>query len=244
MRILAIDTSYGSGVALVDGHTVLGQASSDDPRRHTENLGLLLQEVLSQAGLADFKQAQLTAIAVGRGPAPFTGLRAGLITAQILGRSCQVPVYGACSLDVIAVQAGQELLVNPVSVANTHVLVATDARRQEVYWANYVINEVGDCMRLTDPVVQSPEDILPPFDITVAGRGGLLYPDILPLGQNMPVDVDPVALAGLVQSRVQAIAKETNPVTLAAWELDTSPLYLRRPDIHPGGSAKRVTAAL
>ena len=80
--------------------------------------------IRSDAGAS---RADLTAVAVGVGPGPYTGLRVGVVTARVLGAVLGVAVCGVCSLDVIAaaVPRGREFLV------------AADARRKEVYWARY-----------------------------------------------------------------------------------------------------------
>ena len=120
MRILGIDTSSElSSVALVDGDTVSAREVVDG-RRHAEVLAVLLREVLDDGlrpGL----------IACGVGPGPYTGLRVGVTTAQVLGLAWSVPVVGICSLDAIAAQ---------VSCAGDF-LVTADARRKEAYWARY-----------------------------------------------------------------------------------------------------------
>lgn len=100
-----------------------------NPRAHGELLTPHLMEVLAEAGhgLAD-----VDAIVVGSGPGPFTGLRVGMVTAAALGHACDVPVHPVCGLDAIAVQVP----------ARAPLLVATDARRKEVYWAAYGADRV------------------------------------------------------------------------------------------------------
>ena len=77
--------------------------------------------------------ADLDAIAVGVGPGPFTSLRVGVVTARTLGAVLGIPVHGVCTLDAIALDA---MRLDPAP-ATTPFLVATDARRREVYWARY-----------------------------------------------------------------------------------------------------------
>ena len=81
----------------------------------------------------------LEAIVVGCGPGPFTGLRVGMATAAAYGHALGLPVHGVCSLDAIGIVAGGNLLV------------VTDARRREVYWARY-----RDGVRVEGPAVAAP----------------------------------------------------------------------------------------
>ena len=87
----------------------------------------------------------LDAIAVGNGPGPFTGLRVGLVTAVTMGHALGIPVHGVCSLDVLAVQARRP---------EGELLVATDARRKEVYVASY-----AEGRRVSGPDVVKPADV-------------------------------------------------------------------------------------
>ncbi len=97
--LLSLDTSHGASVALLDDFTVLGVAASDNPRRHTESLTPLISEVLTGANV---EIGDLTGIAVGTGPAPFTGLRVGLVTARTLAFARGIPAYGVSALAGVA----------------------------------------------------------------------------------------------------------------------------------------------
>ena len=86
-------------VALHDGERVVSEAFALDARRHSELLTPMIAKVMADAGAA---RGDLTAVAVGVGPGPYTGLRVGVVTARVLGAVLGLPVYGVCSLDVIA----------------------------------------------------------------------------------------------------------------------------------------------
>ncbi|WP_323792358.1 tRNA (adenosine(37)-N6)-threonylcarbamoyltransferase complex dimerization subunit type 1 TsaB [Nocardioides sp.] len=214
--LLAFDTSSPSvSVALLGGEVgdeVLVELTSEQEMRHGEQLAPLIEQALEQAGAS---RLDLTAIGVGVGPGPFTGLRVGLVTARTLGAVLDIPVYGVCSLDALAVQA----------VAGGHLqepfVVATDARRKEVYLASYD----ATATRLSGPAVDKPETVA--TDLPVVGEGALLYPD------HFSRPVGPLrASAGWLG---RAIAHE------AAELLDPEPLYLRRPDAEIPGAPKKVS---
>ena len=129
MLVVGFDTATPAvSVALHDGEWVISGAFAADGRRHGELLAPMVAKVMADAGVA---RADLTAVAVGVGPGPYTGLRVGLVTARVLGAVLGIPVYGVCSLDVIAAAT---VLATPLG---GEFLVATDARRKEVYWACY-----------------------------------------------------------------------------------------------------------
>src|SRR5688500_19657955 len=113
--------------------------------RHAEQLAPLIDRALTGA---DIVRQDLTAIAVGVGPGPFTGLRVGLVTARTLGYVLELPVYGVCSLDVLAAEAVAS------GIGRRGFLVATDARRKEVYVATY--DDQG--RRIDGPSVLRPAD--------------------------------------------------------------------------------------
>jgi tRNA threonylcarbamoyladenosine biosynthesis protein TsaB len=212
--LLAFDTATPFvSVALHDGEDVMVELRSDRPMKHGEQLAPLIDEALRQAGIA---RQDLTAVAVGVGPGPFTGLRVGLVTARTLGYVLAIPVHGVCSLDVLAVEA-----VETGAVSAGEFLVATDARRKEVYVARY--DERG--ARLSGPVVDRPAALA--TDQPVVGEGGALYPEAFPHRTG------PAAPSAGWLARVVAEAR--------AELLEPEPLYLRRPDAVAPGKPKRVS---
>lgn len=222
MLLLALDTSTSAiTVAVHDGSTALARRAAVDPRRHTELLAPLLADCLAAAGAAP---GDVTDVAVGTGPGPFTGLRVGLVTARTFGWARGVPVHGVCSLDVLAHQAAA--VVPPGRFA-----VATDARRKEVYWATYAVPPGAAAPplleRLGDPAVTRPGDLPPEVRaLPTVGRGPVLYPEELPHG--IPIlDVDAAALAEVALARI-ALGEE----------LPVAAQYLRRPDAAPAHAAK------
>lgn len=216
MLLLALDTSTPAvGVAVCRDRQPLAAGSVVDARRHGEVLAVQIDAALRRAGVTP---PQLDAVAVGVGPGPYTGLRVGLVTARSFGHALGVPVHGICSLDVLARAAAAEL--------DGEFLVATDARRREVYWARYDAH--GGCAtRSGDPAVDLPTEIA--FDGPVVGEGPRLYPQAFPDGRA-PWYPDPVDLAALVEDRLAAGTPTLPP----------DPLYLRRPDAAEPGAAKRV----
>ncbi|WP_426246825.1 tRNA (adenosine(37)-N6)-threonylcarbamoyltransferase complex dimerization subunit type 1 TsaB [Nocardioides sp. LHG3406-4] len=211
--LLAFDTATPRvTVALHDGDDVVAERSAERPMKHGEQLAPLIEAVMADAGIV---RQDLTAIAVGAGPGPFTGLRVGLVTARTLGFVLEIPVYAVCSLDVLAVEAVD------TGAVSTDFLVATDARRKEVYIASYD----GDGVRLAGPEVRTPADVA--SDVPVVGEGALLYPDSFPrpAGPDRPG-------AGWLARVVNDERAEL---------LDPEPLYLRRPDAVAGAPRKRVS---
>jgi tRNA threonylcarbamoyladenosine biosynthesis protein TsaB len=169
--ILAIDTSSAIAVAVVDASRTAASRSEFAPRGHAERLATLIQEALVEAGCA-----RPDRIVVGTGPAPFTGLRVGLVTARALGYAWGVPVEGVCSLDATGAAHGGD------------VTVIADARRREVYWATY-----GGGERLSGPLVTAPGEVAVHGD--VIGRGALQYADHF--GSAVLADPDPAWLVAV-----------------------------------------------
>jgi tRNA threonylcarbamoyladenosine biosynthesis protein TsaB len=226
--LLAIDTSTSAiAVALHDGERVVAERSTIDVRRHTEHVAPGIVAVLEEAGRI---AGDVTAVAVGVGPGPFTGLRVGMVTATVFAHARGIPVHGVCSLDALAHEAAA------TGAVRDELVVATDARRKEVYWARYAVEPADGgtrARRLTHPAVDYPATVADLLDgAPVVGRGALLYPDLLS-PQVGPLDVSAGHLAAVA---VRAMEDGT--------ALPVEPLYLRRPDAAPSHPRKPVTQAV
>jgi tRNA threonylcarbamoyl adenosine modification protein YeaZ len=201
--ILAIDTAtpaVTAGIVKLDGVEVLAERVTVDARAHAERLTPNVLAALADAGLS---VNDLGAVVVGCGPGPFTGLRVGMATAAAYGHALGIPVHGVCSLDAIGIET---------AAASGEVLVVTDARRREVYWARY-----RDGLRIDGPGVDAPGDVAVDAD---AVAGSPEHAALFDLPRLSPVY--PTA-AGLVRAVTDWTA-EAVPLV---------PLYLRRPDAKP-----------
>lgn len=228
MLVLAVDSSTPAITAAIaqvtTGDVVLrAHRCAVDSRAHGELLAPAVADVLAEAGA---RPTDLTAVVAGVGPGPFTGLRVGLVTAASIGHAVGVPTYGVCSLDVIGWAASRAAPAD----APARILVATDARRREVYWAVY-----ADGQRVTDPAVDRPAVVAAraaEWGVSAAvGDGAHRYADVL----GLPVWEEPryppaEALVRLAAERIRTKAPG-EPLT---------PLYLRRPDAEVPTSRKPV----
>ncbi|MGI3782736.1 MAG: tRNA (adenosine(37)-N6)-threonylcarbamoyltransferase complex dimerization subunit type 1 TsaB [Janthinobacterium lividum] len=227
--VLAIDTTTDVTVGVARGREVLAGERVTDRMAHVEQLMPLVHRTLAASGASVRDVGQ---VVVGLGPGPFTGLRVGIVTAQVLAHVAHVDLHGVCSLDVVALAYARSsagvvegrppsgrvpgALASGIQAGgvggrppsgHSEFLVATDARRKEVYWARYA----ADGRRVGGPEVSSP-DLVP--RLPTVGPAADLYADRLDAVPG-PRTLD----AGL----------------LAAYGLDlpsagTEPLYLRRPD--------------
>ena len=220
MLVLAIDTAtpaVTAGVVELTADAVLLRAArvAHDARKHAE---LLMPAVQAVCGDAGTPLPGIDAVVVGAGPGPFTGLRVGMVTAAALGDALGVPVHGVCSLDAIAADAAGE---GPL-------VVVTDARRREVYWAAY--DESGE--RVDGPNVQAPALVAERAREleAVAAAGGSAA--LVELPARPPESPSPT---GLVTVAAAVLRAGTAPDPLV-------PLYLRRPDAVEPGTRKRVSA--
>lgn len=197
MLVLALDSSATASVALARVHgseagasfEILARYESEDTRSHAEVMGPYAQAALQDAGV---RGEDLDAILTGTGPGPFTGLRAGIVTARALGFAWSVPVYGMMSLTALAERAvsgaaaGEENVERAFASAESaeliegaELLVLSDARRREVYSARYRVNAEGYSL-VDGPNVCPASEILPGGAPSYAyGYGAGLYSEAL-----------------------------------------------------------------
>ncbi len=221
MLLLAFDTvTPAVTVALHDGQRVLAEAVTVDARRHGELLAPSIAKVIADAGA---QPGDLTAVVTGVGPGPYTGLRVGVVTARVFGRTIGLPVYGVCTLDVLARAAVP-------AAGGREFLAVTDARRKELYWARYD----GSGARVSGPAVSRPDGIPDGAALPVAGQAAALYPD--QLGEPIwPEHPSAAVLADLAAEHLGLPGKD-------GILLPPEPLYLRLPDARVPGPPKRVTS--
>ena len=233
--VLTIDTSTPTLVTgvvhtLADGTVAATENTVENTRAHNELLMPTVFELLESTGT---KLSELAAVVVGCGPGPFSGLRVGMATASGLGHALGLPVYGVCSHDAIAWRALHATDTLDAAGATTgepsgNVLVATDARRRETYWATYSGNR-----RVAGPDVGPAETLQPDVDRVVA------HPAI---AQRLPEKLQKLA-AGEATPAVPSARGLVAVADFAAVPQPLTPLYLRRPDAKEP-AAKPVSAAL
>jgi tRNA threonylcarbamoyladenosine biosynthesis protein TsaB len=217
MKILALDTATEAcSVALCIGDRAIDRYVELE-RGHAEQLLPMVDSVLAEAGIA---LRSLDAIAFGRGPGGFTGVRLAASVAQGLAFGAQVGVVPVSDLAAVAQRVIQ---LNP---SVRRVLVANDARMKEVYWASF---EVDGVLVSGAEQVSAPAEVRMPEGGSVvwaaAGRGLRAWPELAErcraAGAELHVDLLPRA------SEVLALAR---PAVAAGQILDPAdalPVYVR-----------------
>lgn len=209
--LLAIDTSAGTGVAVVDrDRGVLAERAEPDTRRHAEVIGELISQCLLEAHIA---VAALSGVAVGMGPGPFTGLRVGIAAAQAFALGAAKPLLRVVSHDAIA-------FGHYAGGGSGPLLVVTDARRKEVYWSAY---RGADSLGL-------PERI---------GDPGLARPDELPAAVPGYADYERLDAAAVSAASLGLLAESMH--LRGRSFTGSQALYLRSPDVTLSVGPKRVT---
>ena len=190
---LAIDTATSrTSVAIVDQGAILWHGYRDGATSHGDAVPALVAQAL-------IVQPTVEQVVVGMGPGPFTGLRVGIAFARTFARARDLPVYGVCSLDAIAALVREE----------NEFIIATDARRKEIYWAKY-----SEGKRVEGPSVDHPEAVVQ-LGLAVFGEGAVKYS----LSES-----DEIQFPDLLS----LVAISENPLLCIS-----EPLYLRRPDAIP-----------
>jgi tRNA threonylcarbamoyl adenosine modification protein YeaZ len=184
-----------------------------DNMKHAETIGSAIAEVLVDAGE---KGSDVNQVVVGRGPAPFTGLRVGIAAATMFAEGSGAQLAGVVSLDAIALTA----LKSQQASDSLPLLVTTDARRSEVYWALYSgLSEGGSPIRIEGPQVLKPaalEELLAARDIK-------------------PLTTDARITGSALGELAEALRKD------GQLESDVTALYLRAPDAVEGQFGKKVS---
>jgi tRNA threonylcarbamoyl adenosine modification protein YeaZ len=152
---LCIDTSAGTTVAVLQGGETRSEIHFDEKMKHAERIG----DAIAQAvAAAEITPRRITNVVVGRGPAPFTGLRIGIAAAVMYAEGVGAKLWGVTSLDAIARAAfdAREAAGTKVT-SEIPLLVTADARRSEVYWALYSgLSKSGAPIMLDGPGVAKP----------------------------------------------------------------------------------------
>ena len=268
MLVLVIDTATPYVTAgLVDVTTrdtirARSNRSVRDSRAHNEVLTPFIMECCDEVGVTP---SDLDAVVVGVGPGPYTGLRVGMATAAAFGDALDIPVIGVCSLDGLA--------WNAIADAPQHegetIIVATDARRREVYWATYRISD-GHPVRVTEPEVTSPTDVdvseaadvpapQPSLAVVSDSVADTLLSSVTSVNQSVDAQPDIVNFVRAALDHPMNLGRAKNVDDSADSTQDESdhnvlfprqsdlqplrPLYLRRPDAVPP-KAKPVSPAI
>lgn len=228
--ILGIDTSLGTAAAVVetDG-VVLAEASSANPLGHAEVIGDLLQTVLGTArtdaplGHAGAgtpgAPAEITAVAAGMGPGPFTGLRVGIAAARTFALGRGIPVVPVVSHDAAALGILlDEALAGDMDAEPERFAIVTDARRREFAYTVYEgMDDDGLPIRVTEPALTPRDEI----DAVLSELGA----------RRRDTTAISAAMIALVAARAVAAGREVGP---------RDALYLRSPDVTLSAGPKKV----
>ena len=217
--ILGIDTSLGTAVAVVEADGVVrSQVESADPRGHAEVIGSLIQEALAEASI---RPSDITHVAAGMGPGPFTGLRVGIAAARAFALGRGIPVIPVVSHDAVAL----ELLLHAAltggrdNADDEPFAVVTDARRREFAYTVYRgIDDDGLPVRIAEPA------------LVAAGRARRASSRH---GRILRRDAEriPAAMLALAAARALGAGRIIGPADA---------LYLRSPDVTLSAGPKRV----
>lgn len=172
-RILALDTATEACSAALLNQQQIDARFEIAPRDHTQRILPLIEELLQSQQL---ELTALDALAFGRGPGSFTGVRIGIGIAQGLAFGAMLPMIGISTLATLAQGAYRQQ-------GATRVLAAIDARMGEVYWAEYQREEDGAWRGEESEAVLKPEAALARMqqlsgEWTTVGTGWQAWPNL------------------------------------------------------------------
>jgi len=220
--LLAFDLSGPRGLVVLEGKGELFSRALENAAGAAAIISLA-GEILAEAGISP---RDLGVVGAARGPGAFTGVRTAVMAAKALGEVLRTPLVAPESLAVVA-----------ACQAEGYVFVAADARRGQVYYGLYEVEEVAaGCfpLALEGPAVASPQEAAACLggwldklggEIALADTGARAYPDLWPAGLRRPAGgiPDPRSLAGLCRE-LHRRGETVDPLRL-------EPLYLRNPDV-------------
>lgn len=219
--LLAIDTSAGTSVAIVDRDAgILAERSVADTMRHAEVIGGMIQDCLAASGIA---RSALSGVVAGMGPGPFTGLRVGIAAARTFALALGKPLVPVVSHDAIAFAhyGSASSVGTPIDAP---LLVVTDARRRELYWSAYSgVDALGLPVRRGGPGLAKPDEV------STTVLDGLAFS-----GEVERLDAAEISAGAL------GLFAELSFAAGRPFAAD-EPLYLRSPDVMISAGPKRVT---
>jgi len=178
MKLLALDTSSDAcSVALQSGDEISEQHVVQ-PKQHTKILIPMIQRLLHDAGV---ELQELDAIVLGNGPGSFIGMRIAASVAQGLAHGSGLKIVPISSMAAVAAEVIDKHQASDV-------IVAQDARMNEVYLGTYRSDGEGLPAAVSDELIQPVEQIagltdIPPSELFAAGRGWQKYPSLLQLNR-------------------------------------------------------------
>lgn len=213
MKLLAIETSATAcSVALLLDNEIKFQ-HIDAPMQQAQCILSMIDNLLAAAQVP---LSELTALAWGSGPGSFTGIRVAASVVQGLGFALNLPIIQVSSLAALAQTAYDAL-------GWEHLLVAVDARIQEVYWATYSVNRQGYVELVGSEIVSTPEKIHVPEQQEWMGVGNAfaVYSQHLPILTKIDSTILPTAQAVAKLAKVKLLEGDILNVN------QVSPTYLR-----------------
>ncbi|MCF6318987.1 MAG: tRNA (adenosine(37)-N6)-threonylcarbamoyltransferase complex dimerization subunit type 1 TsaB [Proteobacteria bacterium] len=218
MILLAIDTATESCSAALWVNDRCFHRSTLQPRMHAELILPFVDELLQEANI---QKQDLQGLVVGQGPGAFTGVRIGVAVTQGLALALDIPIVAVSNLETLAFAAYRKLK----TTEKRTVLVATDARMNEVYWAKYTIQD-DHIKALTDEQVCSAKKVDLTHVDAYIGSGFGVYPELQAYSKQhtMPFETTVYSHAKdmllMVKDRFNSMASTIEVI---------EPIYLREP---------------
>ncbi len=222
MKVLAIETStYSGSIAVSEDDRILGEYYLNMGPSHSERLVPAIDRLLGELGI---EGKELGGVAVSLGPGSFTALRVGISTAKGLAYSLGIPVTGASSLEILAMN----LPFSPFQVC-----ALGDARKGELYAALFR-TDGGGVSRISEDAILPPAGLMEIIkeETIFIGEGALLYRDFLEdngLGGEA-IQICPPYLNYPRASSLAFYGFKRFTEGHADEVLGLAPMYLRKPD--------------